>query len=391
MTRPRRSNTWVRAVAPLISIFPSTTTQREGDGCSQVDYPTGVAIAPGWGVRGPNDMKGRRSMGFKSRGVLAVLVAILAMSAIVATAAWASGSPFVETKPARSVSKTEALLNGVVDPNGAETKYHFEYGTTTSYGKSTAEVSIGSGTSNLEESKAITGLTASTTYHFRIVAKNSNGTSDGADQAFTTRSEESGCHIKAGSKKFGLCVEGASTASAPIQLESLEEPTVIGLFEESEKESGTSLRCNPPNTVGEFTGSESLTLKEKVTFTSCSLAGPLKEQCAVPSTNAFNETQGVFGGNPDNFAVHAVVGEPLLELPFTQKNGCPSNFLFGAHHLEGQYECTISAPEAEAVKHQEICEGKKLKYHEMGASIRYYAFLSLTGSDKGKKFSIYEH
>jgi hypothetical protein len=123
-------------------------------------------------------------MRHKSRTIFAALVAVLALSAVIVAPALASGSPSVETKPATSIAETGATLNGAVNPNGAETKYYFEYGTTTKYGSKTAEASAGSGTTNLEESKAITGLTINTTYHFRIVATNSNGTSDGADKEF---------------------------------------------------------------------------------------------------------------------------------------------------------------------------------------------------------------
>jgi hypothetical protein len=94
--------------------------------------------------------------------------------------------PFAETKPATSVGETVATLNGIVNPDGLETKYYFEYGTSESYGSKTVEASTGSGTSNVEESKAITGLAAETTYHFRIVATNSKGTTDGSDQVFMT-------------------------------------------------------------------------------------------------------------------------------------------------------------------------------------------------------------
>lgn len=103
-----------------------------------------------------------------------------------------SGAPTAITEAATGVKKTESTLNGTVNPNGSETKYYFEYGLKKptkegeKYEHQTAEASAGSGTSNLKESKAITGLTANTMYHFRIVATNSNGTTDGSDLAFTT-------------------------------------------------------------------------------------------------------------------------------------------------------------------------------------------------------------
>ena len=87
---------------------------------------------------------------------------------------------------ATKVKSSEATLNGIVNPNGATTKYYFQYGTTESYSKTTTEESVSSGTTNVEKSKAITGLTASTKYDFRVVTTNSNGTTDGLNQTFTT-------------------------------------------------------------------------------------------------------------------------------------------------------------------------------------------------------------
>ncbi len=79
-----------------------------------------------------------------------------------------------------------ATLNGIVNPNGVAAYYFWEYGTTKSYGERTSEASAGSGTKNVEESNAITGLTGSTQYHFRLVTLSSHGITYGLDQVFTT-------------------------------------------------------------------------------------------------------------------------------------------------------------------------------------------------------------
>jgi hypothetical protein len=71
-------------------------------------------------------------------------------------------------------------------PNGLATTWWFEYGTTTGYGTKTSTHSAGSGTGAAKESLAISGLKASTTYHFRIVARNSSGTTVGSDKSFST-------------------------------------------------------------------------------------------------------------------------------------------------------------------------------------------------------------
>jgi hypothetical protein len=91
----------------------------------------------------------------------------------------------VITSPATNVASSSATLNGSVDPHGLTTTVYFQYGTTTSYGLTTATQSK---TGNTYQNVAanISGLAASTTYHFRIVATNSAGTVYGSDKTFTT-------------------------------------------------------------------------------------------------------------------------------------------------------------------------------------------------------------
>jgi N-acetylneuraminic acid mutarotase len=98
-----------------------------------------------------------------------------------------TGPPVVITNPASYIASFSARLNGSVDPHGLTTTVYFQYGTTTSYGLTTA---IQSKTGNTYQSVSapIGSLTPSTTYHFRIVAVNSNGTRYGSDRTFTTLS-----------------------------------------------------------------------------------------------------------------------------------------------------------------------------------------------------------
>ncbi|MFZ4399428.1 MAG: choice-of-anchor J domain-containing protein [Bacteroidales bacterium] len=94
-------------------------------------------------------------------------------------------NPVVSTLAASSITLTNATINGIVNPNGLATTYYFQWGTTISYGYSTTITSAGAGTSNIAVSSNITGLLAGTTYHFRLVATNSDGTSNGNDFSFT--------------------------------------------------------------------------------------------------------------------------------------------------------------------------------------------------------------
>jgi DNA-binding beta-propeller fold protein YncE len=90
------------------------------------------------------------------------------------------------SEAASSIKGTEATLKGTVNPENLGSSYYFEYGTTKSYGSKTAEVGAGSGIANVAASQLITGLTPSTTYHYRVVETNSSGTTTGEDKTFTT-------------------------------------------------------------------------------------------------------------------------------------------------------------------------------------------------------------
>ncbi len=96
--------------------------------------------------------------------------------------------PDVTTGTASSIGTSSATLNGTVDPNGRDTTYYFEYGSTTSYGTKTSAKSAGSATTGQSESAAITGLQPGQTYHFRVVAASDGGSSTGKDSTFVTSS-----------------------------------------------------------------------------------------------------------------------------------------------------------------------------------------------------------
>jgi hypothetical protein len=97
------------------------------------------------------------------------------------------GAATAATQPA-CVSATSATLNGLVNPDNQATTYYFQYGTTTSYGTQVPVTSgsAGSGSTAVEESAPITGLTANTTYDYQLVATNSTGTSYSGNETFTT-------------------------------------------------------------------------------------------------------------------------------------------------------------------------------------------------------------
>jgi hypothetical protein len=96
-----------------------------------------------------------------------------------------TGSPVALTNPATSIAGFSSTLNGLLDPHGLTTSFHFDYGTTPSYGLTTAPQTR-TGNTYLNMGANVSSLTANTTYHFQIVASNSAGTSTGGDKTFIT-------------------------------------------------------------------------------------------------------------------------------------------------------------------------------------------------------------
>jgi hypothetical protein len=103
-----------------------------------------------------------------------------------ATTAGAAGAPTVTTGTASSVTTASATLTGTVNADGSATVCAFQYGTSTSYGSNSAQSSDGNGTSVVDVDTVITGLTANTTYHYRLVCSNSAGVGFGSDETFVS-------------------------------------------------------------------------------------------------------------------------------------------------------------------------------------------------------------
>ncbi len=112
-----------------------------------------------------------------------VLVASVLLGAVQATAS----APVVTTGSATAITETAAILHGSLDPTGVETtECRFEWGTTTSYGNSAPCAEGNAFNEPKDVSAELTGLTSATTYHYRLVAVNADGESQGEDRSFST-------------------------------------------------------------------------------------------------------------------------------------------------------------------------------------------------------------
>lgn len=100
------------------------------------------------------------------------------------------GPPVATTVTASGVAQTTAIINGDITCRGPRvchgTTFYFEYGATASYGSQTTAQTAPSGFTTLNATFSLTGLQPGTTYHYRLVATNTAGASQGADMIFTT-------------------------------------------------------------------------------------------------------------------------------------------------------------------------------------------------------------
>ena len=97
--------------------------------------------------------------------------------------------PRVVTQPAVDVTTSGARLQGAVDPQASPATYWFEYGTTTQYGSRiplSQDADAGTGNRYVPASQTLTDLPRDTTYHYRLVARNAEGTVMGDDATLTT-------------------------------------------------------------------------------------------------------------------------------------------------------------------------------------------------------------
>ncbi len=98
----------------------------------------------------------------------------------------------VATQAATEITSSSAVLHGAVDPDGATvTNCRFDYGTTNAYGSPVpCTQQVGGGTTPIEVSADVSGLTSGTIYYFQLVVTNAGGTTSGGflvdSSSFTT-------------------------------------------------------------------------------------------------------------------------------------------------------------------------------------------------------------
>lgn len=114
-----------------------------------------------------------RSVAARRRGVaaLAALAALLCLPAVASAAAPPAPTATTLAPDPTLITDSYALFSGIVNPNGVNTDYRFDWGTTSAYGQSTPVTNAGNGKADVPvDISPDVDLLPATTYHYRVVA-----------------------------------------------------------------------------------------------------------------------------------------------------------------------------------------------------------------------------
>lgn len=118
--------------------------------------------------------------------------------AVASAPARAAGPPIVGDTWSSAIFSTTARLHAEINPNEVFTQYHFDYITKAKYDANggnftgasriplVSEANLGSGGSFVSVTQLLFGLSGNTAYRYRVVAKNGEGTTNGAAHDFKT-------------------------------------------------------------------------------------------------------------------------------------------------------------------------------------------------------------
>jgi phosphodiesterase/alkaline phosphatase D-like protein len=128
--------------------------------------------------------------------------------------------PTVSTGSASNITAISATLTGTVNPNGLDTNYQFDYGTSSDPSllgnhAPAPRQDIGSGTTASPVSANISGLNCNTPYYFQLKAWNVAGVSAGTIASFTTTGSIA---ISTVSPSSITLVQGGSAQSVTVDL-----------------------------------------------------------------------------------------------------------------------------------------------------------------------------
>ncbi|MHA3774164.1 fibronectin type III domain-containing protein [Verrucomicrobiota bacterium sgz303538] len=261
--------------------------------------------------------------------------------------AFATGASVTPTPPADSTPPAISALTAAPTNTGATVSWttdeasssRVEYGATTSYGAVATDAKLGTA-----HSLAISGLTAGTTYHYRVQSTDAAGnTATSADGTFSTAAQAGQLAAQPTSLSFGQVTVG-STADLTLKVSNTGGTSI----------SGTATVAAPFSIVsgGSYTvaagQSQAITVRYSPTAATTNsgtvaLTGGSGSNVPVTGTGASSSTGGT--GGTSNLTSEAEAG--TLSGPFVSSNGAISQSVTTTDVASsGRAAYTVNVPEA---------------------------------------------
>ena len=185
--------------------------------------------------------------------------------------------PTLTTSPATLLTETGVTLNGEMTNNGGEdaTSRGFNWGLTDSYGTTVTQASGPYGTGTF--STILSDLACNTTYHYRVFAINTSGTSYGSDVSFTTNN----CPSSSGSSRR-VSVPQADTTCSPGDKFSTTTGLPCTSFSSNSSTNSGPTACTITLTLRQGnTGNQVKCLQTKLNIISDGIFGPITKASVI--------------------------------------------------------------------------------------------------------------
>ena len=259
---------WTQVTFPTVGTGPVTgvtasaaslsgTVNPEGVALSGCEFEYGLATSVGFEKEAPcNPSASEIAPDFSTHGVSVALTGLQAGATYKSrlTASNANGTetskevafttlgpPRITEVRALDASQSAVSIEGKINPSGFGTTYRFEWGPTASYGNQVPadfEPFIGSANEPVRVSAKLNNLSAGQTYHYRIVASSSAGTTAGPDQMLETLNScglpDGRCFELVSRREAGpVAIPGETVSPSEIHFQAATSPGALAYVVES--------------------------------------------------------------------------------------------------------------------------------------------------------------